>query len=141
MFVFQVFLYGFHHGITPPKNDMSLEKVMVGRCSFLLNWSLFSETFVHLQGCNHHFSPPFLVNDLFQPPWTSRTAETQISSRLPTKLPIGNPINFPRKESILTKWVYLSGQITATSHDQKPQKVAEEGKWDPLFQGNLGEIL
>ena len=31
------------------------------------------------------------------------------------------------------------GQIIATSHDlTSPQNVAEEGKWDPLFQGNLG---
>ena len=31
-----------------------------------------------------------------------------------------------------------SGQIIATSHNLVPQNVAEEGKWDPLFQGNLG---
>ena len=32
----------------------------------------------------------------------------------------------------------ISGQIMATSHDLGPQKVAKEGKWDPLFQENPG---
>ncbi len=34
--------------------------------------------------------------------------------------------------------IYLAGQIIATSHNLDPQKVAEERKWDPLFQGYLG---
>ena len=34
-----------------------------------------------------------------------------------------------------------SGQIIATSHDLGPQKVAKEGKWDPLFQKNLGREI
>ena len=34
-----------------------------------------------------------------------------------------------------------SGQSLATSHDLGPQKGAEAGKWDPLFQGiHIGEI-
>ena len=42
-----------------------------------------------------------------------------------------------------TSWIvvwlnHLSDQIIATSHDLGHQKVAEEGKWNPLFQGNLG---
>ena len=37
-----------------------------------------------------------------------------------------------------SKAVVYSSQILATSHDLGPQKVAEEGKWDPLFQENLG---
>ena len=32
----------------------------------------------------------------------------------------------------------ISGQTMATSHDLGPQKVAKEGKWDPLFQENPG---
>ena len=32
-----------------------------------------------------------------------------------------------------------SGQIIVTSHEFSPQNVPEEGKWDLLFQGNLGE--
>ena len=32
----------------------------------------------------------------------------------------------------------ISGQIIVTSHDLGPQNVAEERKWEPLFQENLG---
>ena len=35
---------------------------------------------------------------------------------------------------------HASGQIIATSHDLGPQKVAKEGKWDPLFQDIQGNL-
>ena len=88
---FRCFLYGFRHGITPPKNDMSLEKVVVGRCIyFFWNGFLFRRHSFIFRGviiiCHHLFGePPFDPH---------RTRGTSNSSSLLTKLPIGNPVFF-----------------------------------------------
>ena len=70
--------------------------IVVGRCSFLLNWSLFSETFVHFQGCSHHFSAPLGEPSISTPldqsysrdtnffTFTDQTADRE-SHKFPTK--------------------------------------------------------
>ena len=53
----------------------------------------------------------------------------------------GFPSNFFRLLSTLLLtyvYIYISGQIIATSRDFTPKGSVLEGKWDPLFQGNLG---
>ena len=41
----------------------------------------------------------------------------------------------------LDQLVNLSDQIIATSHDLGPQKVAEEGKWEPLFISGKSRLV
>ncbi len=48
----------------------------------------------------------------------------------------------PRPAGLSESWFWspsiTSGQIIATSAEVTPKGSVLEGKWDPLFQGNLG---
>ena len=95
----------------------------------------------------HHINPTYHINTNVITAWIHAASFPHADAASGSEL--GSDLDDPEETAGRLSWRVMANQrfvkhfppkkkYIATSHEFSPQKVADKGKWDPLFQGNLG---